>query len=237
MKILKLLEVVVVALMVSCMPIKTQNIEFVPIETTKDVKQSLGQQTSKEIAILNNLEKEGLIAPKIGKLGNHDRDNVLCLALNIYNEARGSSIEDRIATSYVVFNRYASKFYPLNKKSTKDSLCDIVFDKYQFCWTNADIIKLPREKEAWSDAQSLALQLYQNKEHQKIAEEFALKHYVVSTMLDDDVKPKWIEERKLTVNVGKHSYMAIKENIDDNNVNRTKATNAIKKGLSLIKRG
>lgn len=236
MKILKLLGVVVVFLVVACTPIKTDDciLQFEEIVKANDVKKSLGQQSPKEIAILNSLEKESLIAPKIGKLGNHDRNNVLCLALNIYNEARGSSIEDRIATSYVVFNRYDSKTYPLNHKSKK-SLCDIVFDKYQFCWTNPDVIKLPREKQAWSDAQSLAYQLYYNQEHRKLAKDFALKHYVVSTMLDDEIKPKWIEERKLTVHIGKHAYMAIRENIDDNNANRTKINNVIKKGLSLIK--
>ena len=238
MKILNLIEFVVIFLVVSCTPINKSVLEeqnIIKIEQAIDVKKSLAHQTQKEITILNNLEKESLIEPKIQELSINDRNNVLCLALNIYNEARGSIVEDQIATTYVVFNRFYNKSYPLRNKSENKNFCDIVFDKYQFCWTNPDVIKTPKEKESWKHCQELALQLYQNPEHKELAKQFKLKHYVVSSMLNDPQKPKWINDRKLTIKIGKHSYMAIKEQIDDNDNNRNYLTNIIKKGKSLVK--
>jgi hypothetical protein len=68
MKILKLIRIVVIFLMVACTPIKTNDF-IIPlyhksneIVKTSNVKKSLAQQTEKEIAILNQLEKESLIA-------------------------------------------------------------------------------------------------------------------------------------------------------------------------------
>ena len=53
-------------------------------------------------------------------------------------------------------------------------------------------------------------------------------------MLNDSSKPKWIEKRKLTVKIGKHSYMAIKENLNDTFENRLKANDIIRKGLAIL---
>lgn len=227
-------------LMVACTPINTEVKEdiIIPQENVEivkanNVKKSLARQSDKEIAILNQLEKESLIAPDIKKLKVNDKNNVLCLALNIYHEARGSSIEDQIATSYVVFNRLNSSDYPLTLRTNEQNLCSIVFDKYQFCWTNGSI-NAPKEKDSWKHSQELALKLYSNNEHQKLAKEFGLKHYVVSSMLNDSSKPKWIEKRKLTVKIGKHSYMAIKENLNDTFENRLKANDIIRKGLAIL---
>ena len=241
MKILKLIRIVVVSLMVACTPIETDapyiplKHNIVEVEKADNVKESLAQQSEKEIAILNQLEKESLIAPDIKKLKVNDKNNVLCLALNIYNEVRGSSIEDQIAATYVVFNRHNSGDYPLTLRTNEQNMCGIIFDKYQFCWTNGNKINAPKEKESWKHSQDLALKLYTNKEHQKLAKQFALKHYVVYTMLNQSVKPKWIDKRKLTIKIGKHAYMAIKENLNDTSENRLRVTDAIKKGLELVK--
>ena len=105
--------------------------------------------------------------------------------------------------------------------------------KYQFCWTNGSI-NAPKEKDSWKHSQELALKLYSNNEHQKLAKEFGLKHYVVSSMLNDSSKPKWIEKRKLTVKIGKHSYMAIKENLNNTFENRLKVNDIIRKGLAIL---
>lgn len=246
MTILKLIRIVVVFLVVACTPIKTEvsntkiiypvesKPQYVEIVKTNNVKKSLAQQSEKQIEILNRLEKESLITPEIKKLRENEKNDVLCLALNMYHEARGSSVEDQIATTYVVFNRLKSSEYPLTLRTNEQNICNIVFDKYQFCWTNG-VIKTPKEKEAWNKSQKLALELYYNDEHRKLANEFSLKHYVVSSMLNDPTKPKWINNRKLTVKIGKHSYMAIKEDLKDNPNNRSKVLENIQKGFKIVK--
>ena len=74
-------------------------------------------QTQKKITILDTLAKENLILTEVKKLRKNEQEDVVCLALNMYHENRGSSIEDRIASTYVVFNR---QFDKPNK-----SLCDV----------------------------------------------------------------------------------------------------------------
>ena len=54
-------------------------------------------------------------------------------------------------------------------------------------------------------------------------------------MLNDTHKPNWINKRKLTINIGKHSYMAIKEDLNDTYKNRLRILDAIKRGLELVK--
>ena len=74
-------------------------------------------QTQKKNTILNKLEKANLISTGIKKLGKNEQEDVVCLALNMYHEARGSTVKDQIATTYVVFNRMDNKHYPLNYKT------------------------------------------------------------------------------------------------------------------------
>lgn len=166
-------------------------------------------QTRKKKTILEKLARADLISTDVKKLEKSKREDVQCLALNIYHEARGSSIQDRIASTYVVFNRYEDKDYPLTSNKQTKSLCDVVFDRYQFCWTNGDTISFPSEKEAWEKAQKLAYELYTNPIHKELARKFALKHYVVTSLVYDKHRPKWIDRRKMTIRLGKHSYMSL----------------------------
>ena len=148
------------------------------LQSSSNIQTSISQ-TQKKVEILKKLEKADLIETEIKKLKKSKREDVQCLALNIYHEARGSSIQDRIASTYVVFNRLEDSNYPLTSKKQNKSICDIVFDKYQFCWTNNNIISMPKEEQAWIDAQKLAYNLYTNSVHRELAKRFALKHYVV----------------------------------------------------------
>jgi spore germination cell wall hydrolase CwlJ-like protein len=53
----------------------------------------------------------------------------LCLALNVYKEARSEPFDAMVAVAQVTINR--------GKLQNKD-LCDIVFAKKQFSWTNKE---------------------------------------------------------------------------------------------------
>lgn len=170
---------------------------------------TISTQEQKKQAILEKLEKANLIETEVKELEKSKKEDVQCLALNIYHEARGSSIQDRIASTYVVFNRFEDKDYPLTSKKQKKSICDVVFDRWQFCWTNNAIIPMPKEEQVWRDAQKLAYELYTKPIHKELAKQFALKHYVVSSLVYDKHRPKWINKRKLTVKIGKHSYMSL----------------------------
>lgn len=63
---------------------------------------------------------------------------LLCLALNIYGEARGEDPDGQLAVAQVTMNRVEHVAYP------KD-VCSVVFQEKQFSWTSQPIrIKEPK---------------------------------------------------------------------------------------------
>ena len=84
------------------------------------------------------------------------RDEINCLALNIYFEARGEPVDGRIAVGHVVLNRVADKRYP-------DKICAVVKQggprprhRCQFSWWCDGRSDRPRDLQAWKESQVLA---------------------------------------------------------------------------------
>lgn len=73
-----------------------------------------------------------LLVPAIFLVGATDAvrpaKDVVCIAQTIYHEARGEPVEGQIAVANVVLNRTNHKQFP-------DSVCEVVYQKYQFSWT------------------------------------------------------------------------------------------------------
>lgn len=78
---------------------------------------------------------------------------LMCMALNIYHEARGEPIAGQHAVALVTMNR----------AETNDNVCDTVLAPKQFSWTNNLIVKtkrgyaltkggVPKDKNAWESA-------------------------------------------------------------------------------------
>lgn len=70
----------------------------------------------------------GLLLAFSGNLHANEDPELMCLAKNIFHEARGESIEGQIAVGIVTLNRVRSDKYPNN-------VCDVVYQPYQFSWT------------------------------------------------------------------------------------------------------
>lgn len=205
MKILKIIGFVVLSLCIFSFTVQSapQTKTVAKMESNVQISDL---QTQKKLTILNTLEKENLILTEVKQLEKNKKEDVLCLALNMYHEGRGSSIEDRIATTYVVFNRQSES---LKKKS----ICDVVFERWQFCWTNDNKVSVPKELQIWNQIQKDAYKLYLNPQFKKLADDFKLKHYVATYMIPMKNKPKWIDKRYFRVEIGKHSYISL--NKDD----------------------
>lgn len=193
--------------------------------TIKSNVQISDLQIQKKINILKILEKENLINNNIKKLNEKQKEDILCLSLNMYHENRGSTIDDRLASTYVVYNR--------QQKKQNASLCDIIFEKWQFCWTNNATIPVPKELKIWYEIQNTAYKIYFNPKFKKYAKEFRLTHYVATYMLPMKRKPKWIDKRYFDISIGKHSYLSLnKEDINYKN----EIKKSIIKGIELLKR-
>lgn len=81
---------------------------------------------------------------------------LMCLALNVYHETRGSPMSEGYAVSHVVLNRVAHDQWP-------DNVCSVVKQGYskgkhkcQFSWYCDGKPDTPYEKKAWALSQMIA---------------------------------------------------------------------------------
>ena len=66
---------------------------------------------------------------------------VVCLALNVYHEARGEPIEGQVAVAAVTMNRVRAERWP-------GDVCDVVMQAYQFSWRHDRLPDSPRDARA-----------------------------------------------------------------------------------------
>ena len=133
-----------------------------------------------------------------------------CLALNVYYEARGSNLADKYAVADVVLNRVKDSRYP-------DSICDVVKqgkqrpswqdetkmvmvrNACQFSWYCDGKPDIPKDEDAWAEAQQIAyLMLYLN-QYKGITE--GSTHYHATY-----VRPEWAKTLQLVGRIGSHIY-------------------------------
>ena len=115
---------------------------------------------------------------------------VLCLALNIYNEARGEPLEGQYAVAQVVLNRVNSNKWP-------DTVCKVVYQPYQFSWTFKQF--------TLSEAAALDRAT-------KIAEDVLVYGINTSSVVCADhyhnftVNPHWAQTMEQEVTIGNHIF-------------------------------
>jgi spore germination cell wall hydrolase CwlJ-like protein len=129
-----------------------------------------------------------------------ERQNVACLAQNVYYEARGEPPEGQYAVAEVTMNRAASSRYP-------DSVCAVVHEKRwdairkryvgAFAWTEFDALPEPGG-EAWEFAQKVAADVYYRRAPRQL-EGVTLFHATY-------VRPSWAKERKRVARIGSHVF-------------------------------
>jgi len=124
---------------------------------------------------------------------------LICMSLNIYHEARGTSLANQTAVAHVTKNRH---------KQRKMSICDVVFERKghsaQFSWSNKPGAKQKRlEIESWDRAQEIA-------------------HTVLYTKVPDitrgatyfhekTVRPAWASRAQEKTSIGAHVFIRLEE--------------------------
>jgi N-acetylmuramoyl-L-alanine amidase len=127
---------------------------------------------------------------------------LVCLALNIYHEARGEPLAGRSAVTEVVLNRASSAKFP-------DTICEVVKEGYyyqgspvrnkcQFSWWCDGKSDQPKDKIQWAEAVNLARTML-NKSHVDITEGSLYYH---STKVD----PYWSKHYSRTVKINNHIF-------------------------------
>ena len=104
------------------------------------------------IAATNDLRRlpASTIIPAIRQEGSLKHDQILCLALAIYHEARGESEAERLAVAQVIYNRAVH---------TDSTVCATVWadNGSQFQWVKSSATIVPREQSVWEAVQGSAV--------------------------------------------------------------------------------
>ena len=128
---------------------------------------------------------------------------LMCLALNIYFEARSEPIQGQIAIAEVTLNRVASANYP-------NDVCSVVLqenkDGCQFSWWCDGKSDQPREHNSLRTSKALAeLMLNEGRYITVIGNEATHYH-------SNEVHPYWANDLHKIRRIGKHIFYKTKDN-------------------------
>ena len=130
---------------------------------------------------------------------------VMCLAMNLYHEARGETLAGNIAVGYVTMNRVADKRYP-------DTVCGVVHQAKYHGWDLVNPIKNRCQFSWYCDG------LSDNPQDGKAMLESVLiaKHIIAGTVTDISegathyhakyVNPYWADDMTVVLEVGQHIF-------------------------------
>ena len=122
---------------------------------------------------------------------------LMCLALNIYFEARSEPIQGQIAVAEVTLNRVASEHYP-------NDICGVVLqDNSQGCsfsWWCDGLSDFPREENSLRTSKALAQLMLEEGDYISVIGSKATHYHSV------DVHPYWADDLKRIRRIGKHIF-------------------------------
>ena len=128
---------------------------------------------------------------------------LMCLALNIYFEARSEPIQGQIAIAEVTLNRVASPNYP-------DDICGVVLqDNSQGCqysWWCDGKSDYPREENSLRTSKALAELMMEEGDYISVIGSEATHYH------NDTVHPYWADEFVRIRRIGKHIFYKQKTN-------------------------
>ena len=133
-------------------------------------------------------------------------ESMICLALNVYHEAKNQSYVGQVAVAQVVMNRVRDTRYP-------NTVCDVVKqgatykwrpefpikNRCQFSWYCDGKPDTIRDGDAWRQAQIVAYRITYNERHRGLTE--GATHYHA-----DYVHPKWASTLQLVGRIATHIF-------------------------------
>lgn len=129
----------------------------------------------------------------------------LCLAKNIYFEARGQDLRGQIAVALVTFNRVNSPRFP-------DSICGVVWQKgrskktgkyvAQFSWTLDHISNTPPNTQTWKNVQRLVTAIMDENSISNIVDFTEGSQYYHTK----DIDPYWNDSMTMVATIDDHIF-------------------------------
>ena len=157
-----------------------------------------------QLAVIFSMIAAPVFTSEVTAQAEYENKQVICLAKNIYFEARSSSFADQAAVADVVMNRVEHDSFP-------DTICDVVYQgrqdsngnmirhQCQFSWyCDGKSDKIPANDSWWS-ALDIASDMYFNDTWRGLTE--GSTHYHANY-----VTPAWRHSLTLTGRIGEHIF-------------------------------
>lgn len=136
-------------------------------------------------------------------------DEKVCLACNVYHEARGESNVGQLAVGLVTLNRLEDDRFP-------DSFCAVVWENRtiegvqigQFSWTTDGKPDAVNDAKAWSDALWVAGMVMRDHESPYWSLDIEGMRGTVLWYHNNTVQPDWSRKFALTHQIGTHLFYA-----------------------------
>ncbi|MDH5229562.1 MAG: cell wall hydrolase [Gammaproteobacteria bacterium] len=147
-----------------------------------------------------------LVFGSIGAYASTAKEELQCLAMNVYHEARGEPVEGQVAVALVTMNRVAAKNYP-------NTVCKVVWQRRQFSWTHDGRSDRPNDKKSWEQARKIANFVYNKYTSLKSMSAGAIDitkgalHYYAPKHAD----PYWADYKEITREIGGHVFLRAKK--------------------------
>lgn len=130
--------------------------------------------------------------PVAGQAGNDlIPEELRCLALNVYYEARNEPLDGKFAVAAVTMNRVRSPRFP-------STVCAVVWQRRQFSWTHDGRPDNPYELEPWHEALWVATLTYRFGHPSNVGG--ATNYHA------DYTQPVWARSLQKVARVGRHIF-------------------------------
>lgn len=121
-------------------------------------------------------------------------EHLRCLAQNIYHEARGEQEAGQLAVAAVTLNRVRSPYFP-------NTVCEVVWQPWQFSWTRAYPEFHRVDPRAWDEAWRIARLALQGRYPPGI---HRATHFHAR-----EVRPEWSMGIRPLSRIGRHLFYAL----------------------------
>jgi N-acetylmuramoyl-L-alanine amidase len=118
---------------------------------------------------------------------------ILCLALTVYNEARGEPIAGQYAVAYVTLNR---------AKQRSKTICEVIKEPYQYSWYKNNYQLVPKSGVEWETSLKVARTSYTMRNNDNLFSGAAYFH-------GKEIRPSWTKSMKQIATFGNHIFYTV----------------------------
>jgi spore germination cell wall hydrolase CwlJ-like protein len=124
---------------------------------------------------------------------SYNKNDLFCMAKNIYHEARSEPTLGKYAVAQVTINRMKSPKFG-------DRVCEVVFEPYQFSWANYHGRRWTTPSgESWHEAKRIARDVLENGKRIKGMDDALFYHATY-------VRPRWASRFDRVTRIGLHIF-------------------------------